>query len=62
VRASDQKTVLFVGNLPMDMNETDVLDTLKKICAPITQQIQVELKVGPPPMRKSRGKSFLLSS
>jgi hypothetical protein len=39
----------------MDMNESDVLETLKRICAPITQQLQVELKVGPPPMRKSRG-------
>jgi RNA recognition motif-containing protein len=59
VRASDQKTVLFVGNLPMDMNESEVTETLKRICAPVTQHLQAELKVGPPPMRKSRGFCFV---
>jgi len=58
VKLSEYKNVLFIGNIPTDLSEEEVLDAIKRLCAPITTEIVVELKTGPPPQRKSRGFCF----
>jgi len=59
VKLSEHKNVLFVGNLPMDLNEEEVLDAIRRLCSKITIEIRVQLKTGPPPTKKSRGFCFV---
>jgi len=53
---SEQKTTLFVGNIPKNMNAKEVYDSLAQLIGP---NIDVELKTGPPPTCESRGFAFV---
>ena len=48
----EQKTTLFVGNIPKTLIHKEVLDALIALVGP---HIEVELKTGPPPVCESRG-------
>eukprot|EP00028_Trichosphaerium_sp_Am-I-7-wt_P010499 CAMPEP_0168523668 /NCGR_PEP_ID=MMETSP0405-20121227/10134_1 /TAXON_ID=498012 /ORGANISM="Trichosphaerium sp, Strain Am-I-7 wt" /LENGTH=504 /DNA_ID=CAMNT_0008545613 /DNA_START=44 /DNA_END=1558 /DNA_ORIENTATION=- len=59
VKKSEQKTVLFVGNLPIEMNEPDVNQAISELTQSVTTEFRLELKKGPPPEFKSRGFCFI---
>jgi len=53
---SEQKTTLFVGNIPKTLTVKDVHDSLYQLCP---ANMEVELKTGPPPACESRGFAFV---
>jgi RNA recognition motif-containing protein len=52
----EQKTTLFVGNIPKNLNVKEVHDALYNF---VGAQMEVELKTGPPPTSESRGFAFV---
>jgi len=58
VSRSEQKNTLFVGNLPVEMNQQEIFEAMTNILGHglITH---IELKTGPPPSYDSRGFCFL---
>eukprot|EP01130_Rhizamoeba_saxonica_P016746 TRINITY_DN779_c0_g1_i2.p1 TRINITY_DN779_c0_g1~~TRINITY_DN779_c0_g1_i2.p1 ORF type:complete len:513 (-),score=146.04 TRINITY_DN779_c0_g1_i2:325-1863(-) len=59
VKLSEHKNVLFVGNVPIQLDETHLFQSILALCKPITEEIEVELKTFPPPKSKSRGFCFV---
>jgi RNA recognition motif-containing protein len=55
VSISEQKNTLFVGNLPVDMNQEEIAAALTNVFGP---GADIELKTGPPPAYESRGFCF----
>jgi RNA recognition motif-containing protein len=48
-----------VGNVPIEMGEMQVHESLRGLLAVLNTDFRVELKTGPPPARKSRGFCFV---
>jgi RNA recognition motif-containing protein len=59
VKSADAKLTLFVGNVPIEMGEIQVHESLRGLLAVLNTDFRVELKTGPPPARKSRGFCFV---
>jgi len=62
VKIMEKKNTLFVGSIPKILSGEQVISALKQLCIPVTQDLQVELKVGPPPQNESRGFAFVTFS
>eukprot|EP01117_Protostelium_nocturnum_P009956 TRINITY_DN3547_c0_g1_i1.p1 TRINITY_DN3547_c0_g1~~TRINITY_DN3547_c0_g1_i1.p1 ORF type:complete len:372 (-),score=141.39 TRINITY_DN3547_c0_g1_i1:295-1410(-) len=56
---SEQRTVLFIGNLPHELNQDQVRQTLQEIVGSSLPIQHVELKTKPPPANESRGFCFV---
>jgi len=59
VNLAEQKLTLFIGGLPNDMNQENIRQALLELCKTVTNQLQVNLKTGPPPECQSRGFGFV---
>lgn len=60
VKSSEQKTVLFLGNLPMELSQEEVRDAVHALLRPRLDPstVRVEVKFHPPPEKRSKGFGF----
>lgn len=56
VKSATERSTLFVGNVPHEMNEQELKEAITQMVGPITS---IELKTGPPPQYLSRGFCFI---
>jgi len=60
VKSSEQKTVLFLGNLPMELTQDEVRDAVLALLQGKIDaaSLRVDVKFTPPPERRSKGFGF----